>query len=138
MIVLDTNVVSEFLKAEPDPQVRATLGSVADIQAVTSLTLAEIWQGIAYLPQGRKRQALQQSFQSWLSMLPKESILPFDEAAAHQFGLVRSRRKEAGEPISYPDAIIAAICLAYDAPLYTRNVRDFEGLGLQILNPWDK
>ncbi|QYH19798.1 PIN domain-containing protein [Corynebacterium aquatimens] len=101
------------------------------------MTLGEIWQGIAYLKPGRRRTALEQSFTTWLELMPPEHVLPFGAEEARIFGDVRAHRKAIGRPISYPDAIIAATCIAHDATLFTRNTSDFDELNLRLVNPWE-
>ena len=137
MIILDTNVVSEFLKPNPDPRVRRNLQGQKGTCGVCAMTVAELWQGIHYLEQGRKRDVLEAAVRRWLLLQPPETILKFGPDSAEAFGLVRERRRELGKPISYPDAIIAATCLTHKATLYTRNTKDFLDTGIELINPWE-
>ena len=137
MIVLDTNVVSEFMRAQAEPAVIGWLDRHSqDEYAVTAVTVAELLYGIARLPAGRRKSGLREAA---LQMLEEEFaglVLPFDEAAAVHYAALVSQRAQAGRPISMADAQIAAICSHHGAVLATRNGKDFEGIGLTVVNPW--
>lgn len=137
MIILDTNVLSELLKAEPAPSVIASVSQQDEFQAVSAMSIAELWQGIGYLPEERRRESLDQTLRQWLSLQPPERVLPFNAVSAKHFGTVRATRRKLGRPISVQDAMIAATCLSYEATLFTRNVQDFEGTGIEIVDPWE-
>lgn len=113
MIVLDTDVVSELTRQEPAPSVVEWIDTTTDDVALTrelANTVAE------YRDSG--------------------AILPFDEAAAKQYAQVLRLRTRAGAPIATADAQIAATCRAHGAALATRNVKDFVGTGVDLLDPW--
>lgn len=138
MIILDTNVISEAFSPRPERKVTTWL----DMQPISSLftttiTEAELFKGIELMSRGRKRDILQQVVEQYLAVDMKNQILPFDSAAARLFGVIPSRRKAQGRPITPLDTQIAAIAFAHNAILATRNTRDFEGCGIQLINPWE-
>lgn len=136
MIVVDTNVVSELMKAEPSAAVRAWM--VAHGQhdlRITAITAAEILYGIQRLPSGRRRTALRDAAVEIFSGF-SEDVLPFDLAAATVYPEIVDHRDRKGAPISGYDAQIAAICRTKGAQLATRNERDFADLGIELMNPW--
>lgn len=137
MIVLDTNVVSEVFRPEPASRVVAWLEELTGDVAITAVTLAELLAGLARLPDGRRRSALVEQVD--LALEPyraTRAILPFDVAAAEQYADVLAARERAGRPIHTADAQIAAICRAHGATCATRNVKDFDGTGVDVVNPW--
>lgn len=137
MIVLDTNVVSEPLKPQPEPRVGRWMQSVPEERLhLTATVVAEIGQGIAMLPPGRRRIQLQDALDLMIAEEYPGRVLPFDLDAARVFALVIERRTALGKPICAEDAQIAAVCLMHDATLATRNTRDFDGLGLMLIDPW--
>lgn len=136
MIVLDTNVVSEPLRERPNPAVMMWLQNVASDATFTAVTAGELLTGVAYLPSGRRRDDLAQRITDLLTRY-RPKILPLDTGSAQALAVVRATRRRSGRPITTEDAWIAAICLARDVPLATRNVPDFEDLGLEIINPWN-
>lgn len=139
MIVLDTNVVSELMRASPEEGV---FNWIADQPAqslyITSISLAEIVHGILLLPAGKRRNAIQSAAESMFSVEFGGRILPFEESAARTYAKIAVDRRHAGRPISSFDAQIAAITLTARASLATRNVSDFEGCGLKLINPWGR
>lgn len=138
MIVLDTNVVSEFMRAEPAPDVLAWLrANSAKGLHTTAVTVAEIRYGIARLPEGRRRESLHQAANEIFSAFPRQ-VLPFDIAAANAYADVVAARESAGNPINGFDAQIAAICRSQAATLATRNVKDFSDTGIAVVNPWEE
>ena len=138
MIVLDTNVISELARDRADDAVVAW----ADVQPlaalhVTCITEAELLYGLACLPDGRRRQQLYRAVETVFSTLLSERVLPFDRAAARAYAAFAAERRRRGRPIDLPDAQIAAIAMANGATaIATRNVADFDGCGLALLNPW--
>lgn len=138
MLVLDTNVVSELMKATPD---RAVLDWAADNRShricTTAITVAEVRLGIARLPDGRRKDQLSEAAGE-VFLAFADSILPFDITAAAEFyPEVVVGRAKAGLPIDQADAMIAAICRAPKATLVTRNTKDFTGTGISLINPWE-
>jgi toxin FitB len=137
MIVLDTNVLSELMKAAPaDRVVHWVAAQPAAGLCTTSITQAEVLHGIMLLPPGKRRTAVEAAA---VAMFEEEfggRILPFDSAAAPSYARIAAQRRRAGRPISHFDAQIAAIALATGAALATRNVTDFDGCGVKLINPW--
>lgn len=136
MIVLDTNVVSEFMQPDPDDGVRAWLdGHRATDVWTTAIVVAELSLGIALLPAGTRRRRLTEGFARALDGFGAR-ILHFGAADAIEYGRIVAGRRAAGRPISIGDAQIAAIAVRADAIIATRNVRDFEGTGARVIDPW--
>lgn len=138
MIVLDTNVVSEPLRPEPDPRVVAWLDAQhVETLYLTAVTLAELRYGVAALPAGRRRDALGTQLESTTLPLFAGRILPLDDAASAAYALVQSEARAAVRPLGAMDGLIAAICRASGHTLATRNVADFAGAGISLINPWE-
>lgn len=136
MIVIDTNVLSELMRPQPAPEVLAWMSTVMPGDAsTTSVTIAEIGQGLRRLPRGRRRTVLEEAFTSLLTELDRE-VLPFDLEAAEHYVRIAELRETAGKHIDPLDCMIAAICSYRGASLATRNERDFDGTGVEIINPW--
>jgi toxin FitB len=134
VIVVDTNVVSEIMRDAPDPHVAAWAAGVGLVHT-TAVTLAEIEYGIARLPDGRRRNDLALVASRVFADLG-DLVLPFDADAARQYAGIVAGRERAGRPIDVPDAQIAAVCASRGALLATRNIADFDGVGLDLLDPW--
>ncbi len=135
MIVLDTNVVSETIRAEPDPRVLAWWQASSDDLATTSITVAELVGGVRALPDGRRRDGLESAIDGIIARF-RGRILPFDADAAVRYAEFRDARRRAGRPLSVEDGMIAAICSATSSRLATRNTRDFADLALDVVDPW--
>ena len=137
MIVLDTNVVSEPIKPEPDQAVLDWLDDQApESLYLTSITVAELLAGLAVMPAGKRRDKLRKMLTEQVLPLFEGRILSFDAEAAEAFGGVHARAQKAGNPISFADAAIASTASVHGFMLATRNVRDFKGTGVELLNPW--
>ncbi len=137
MIVLDTNVVSELMRPVPNPAVLAWVDAQSDRDLwLCSVVVSELLYGLARLPMGSRRAQLTQAFEAMLAEDFAGRVLAFDLPAAVVYADLVSAREQQGQPLTMADAQIAATCLAHGARLATRNVRDFEGLGLRWLNPW--
>lgn len=136
MIVLDTNVVSELMRAGRSPVVEGWVrGHSASELYTTSVTLAEVVYGIARLPGGHRKALLEAAAEAVFAAFPGQ-VLAFDAAAARQYGEVVDHRERAGTPIDGFDAQIASICRAHNAALATRNVKDFADTGITLIDPW--
>jgi len=137
MIVLDTNVLSEILRPVPSPEVMRWLASQYPFATfTTAISKAEILGGIEILPVSKRRSDLSVGVERIFREYFEARVLPFDEPAAQAYAFIVAVRRSAGRPISELDAMIAAIALRHDAPLATRNMRDFAGCGVQLINPW--
>lgn len=137
-LLLDTNVLSELMRENPAPEVMAWLDRQPETALMTTrITQAEILAGIAVLPAGKRRDALASGADQLFAQDFRGRCLDFGGLAAEQYAFIRAQRQRAGRPISTEDAQIAAIALAANLPLVTRNTKDFDGIdGLQIINPW--
>jgi predicted nucleic acid-binding protein len=139
MIVLDTNVLSELMRATPEAAVVRWVNTrPAASLYVTSITQAEILHGIQLLPRGKRRDALAAAAAEMFEHDFAGRVLPFGSDAAVAYAGIAAARRRAGRPISGFDAQIAAIARTHDADLATRNVDDFEGCGIDVLDPWSR
>ncbi|OOG24809.1 VapC toxin family PIN domain ribonuclease [Thioalkalivibrio denitrificans] len=137
MIILDTNVLSELMRASPDEGVvRWLAAQPASSLYTTTVAQAEILYGVCLLPDGRRRDGLMTAVEDMFAVDFRGRILPFDSDAAHAYARIAVGRRQAGRPISQFDAQIAGIALSRDAGVATRNVTDFEGCGVRLYNPW--
>lgn len=137
MIIVDTNVASELMKPSPEPVVRDWVRATGreDELCTTATTLAEIRYGIERLPAGSRRELLK-SIADDIFAAFEGQVLPFDAAAARHYPGIVIRRSRAGLPIDGFDAQIASICHTHDAALATRNVKDFQDTGIDVIDPW--
>jgi toxin FitB len=136
-IVLDTNVLSELLRSTPNAAVLAWVAAQpAESLYVSAVTQAEMLLGARLLPAGRRRQTLQTALQAMFEEDFSRRILAFDSAAVPAYVEVVIARRQAGRPISQFDAQIAAIAIHHRSRLATRNVADFEGCNLALVDPW--
>ena len=138
MTLLDTNVLSEFMRPQPAEAVTEWLDRLPPEQVwACAISRAEISLGLALMPSGKRQAALARAAQAMFEEDFAGRCLSFDERTALQYAVVVAQRTRAGRPISTEDAQIAAIALAHDLTLATRNVSDFEGIdGLAVVNPW--
>ena len=137
MIVLDTNVVSELMRPEPEVVVVEWVDrQVADDVYVTAVTLAELLYGIARLPAGRRKSTLAELLEAMVVEDFDHRVVAFDATAAAHYADIVVGRERAGRPISAADAQIAAVCRSHHAVLATRNVDDFTKTGITVVNPW--
>lgn len=138
MIVFDTNVVSELMKPSPSPSVVAWIsGYRANDLFTTTTSVAEILYGLEILPKGKRRDQLLGQAEAAFREDFGGRIFSFDERAARDYAEIAAERRRRGQPISFADAQIAAIARANGATLATRNVNDFEGCRVQLVNPWE-
>jgi predicted nucleic acid-binding protein len=137
MIVLDTNVLSESLRPKPSSSVLEWMRSHARTALfTTAITEAEIHFGLALLPTGRRRNALEAAVALIFEAELSGRVLPFDSAAAREYAALAANRQRAGRPMSQADAQIAAIVRSRGATLATRNVADFDNCGFEVIDPW--
>ena len=127
--------VSELDGARPEPSVLAWIdGCDPEELVTTAITVAELCLGIELLLSGRRKDAIRMAVFEILS--EELGIEPFDESAAHAYAEPAAQRRQAGHPVSFADGQIAAICRCLGATLATRNVDDFAGFGISVVNPW--
>ena len=137
MIILDTNVLGALMRTDPVARVVAWLDrQPAESVWITSITLFEARFGIALLPSGRRRQALEAAFALLLKEDLENRVLDFDSAAATEAASLAAMRRKNGRPVDMRDTQIAGIALARHATLATRNVRHFMDLKISIVDPW--
>jgi predicted nucleic acid-binding protein len=137
MILLDTNVVSELMRPTPDPKVRAWLGGLGATPLATSaVTIAEIVFGLARLPEGKRRSELMERFDALILGPPTLPVLDLGAQAGRLAGEFRALREGLGLGSSPSDMMIAGVAMANGASLATRNVDDFSGLPISVVNPW--
>ena len=139
MILLDTNVLSELMRPEPNEGVIQWIDSVPDEDVwVSAVTVAEIRLGLALLPNGRHKQNLTKIAEEMLKEEFSEKCLPFDFQAAGEYASIVSTRNRKGRPIAVEDAQIASIAITANLVLATRNTKDFLDIErLDLINPWE-
>jgi predicted nucleic acid-binding protein len=135
LILLDTNVLSELAKPEPDPQVVAWTRRSAPALALPTIAVAEMTYGIEKLVAGRRRQVLLDALRR-LVLEFSDRVFDFNMPAAWAYGHILADARRAGQPMAVPDAAIAAIAKANGCALATRNIKDLATTGLQLVNPW--
>lgn len=138
MIVVDTNVLSALMRQVPEPPVISWLDrQAAESIWITSITLFEARLGLALLPKGRRRQALEAAFDKLMVEDLEGRVLDFDQAAAEAAALLAARRQRNGLSIDMRDTQIAGIIVARRAKFATRNIRHFSDLNVEVINPWE-
>lgn len=138
MIVLDTNVVSEAMKPEPHPAVRAWLNDqVAETLYLSSVTLAELLFGIGALPAGKRKDMLALALDGLMGLF-RDRVLPFDIDAARNYAELAVTAKTGGRGFPTPDAdgYIAAIAASRGFIVASRDTGPFEAAGVSVINPW--
>ena len=137
MIILDTNVLSALMRTVPEARVVTWLDrQPAESVWITSITLFEARLGLALVPSGRRKQALEAAFSCLLNEDLENRVLDFDGAAATEAAALAAARQKDGRPVDMRDTQIAGIALARRATLATRNVRHFSDLKISIIDPW--
>lgn len=138
MFVLDTNVISETLKPTPAVEVVRWLDSVPQSSLhSTAIVKAEVLHGIERLPEGRRKSTLSAAADFLFNMAFEGKILPFDASCAPAYAKILARAQSRSSNMDQTDAMIAAVVAANGGILITRNVKDFEGSGLPLINPWN-
>jgi len=138
VIVLDTHVVSEPLRPAPDAQVVAWLDAQhVETLYLTAVTLAELRYGVAVLPDGRRKRAIDERLERELIPLFDGRVLAFDDAAGRSYALLQATARATGRAMSVMDGLIAACCAANDFVLATRNVSHFAATSLDLIDPWE-
>lgn len=137
-IILDTNVLSELMRAQPAPVVVDWFSRQGEVTFyTTTITQAEILLGIALLPAGKRRDLLADAAEKMFQEDFSDNCLPFDESCAAPYASVVASRRRSGFSMTTEDAQIAAIALHHNLPLATRNTKDFLHIdGLVLYNPW--
>ena len=137
MHLLDTNIVSEVMTSAPSLAVIRWLDgqNAADVY-LSSITIAEIHYGLFAMPKGKKHNSLSQQFDEFIAAGFSHRILSFDDTAARRYGTLMAERKARGKPMSILDGQIASIALVHNLTIVSRNTKDFEECGLNIINPF--
>ncbi|WP_175882660.1 type II toxin-antitoxin system VapC family toxin [Burkholderia sp. BCC0044] len=137
MILVDTNVMTEPLRREPNAAVVEWLDAQnVETLFLAAISLAEIRFGIAALPEGRRRDRLHQGIEQRVLSLFRGRILPFDDAASKAYASFRARARVAGNAIAHLDCFIAATAEANGLIVATRDVSPFQALGPRVIDPW--
>lgn len=136
-LVLDTNVLSEVTRPAPDPRVMHWLDRLdEDRSFISVVSIAEIRRGVALMDEGRKREALAEWLAEDLPQRFERRVLPVDEPVALAWGDLMGMAKRRGRGLSSMDGLIAATAIAQELTLATRNMKDFEGFGIDLFDPW--
>jgi len=136
MILLDTNVISEAMKPEPNVAVRNWLDAqLAETLYLSSVTIAELGFGIGALPEGKRKHKLAAAFEGMLGLFV-ERILPFDTLAAHHYADLAVKARTAGQGFPTPDGYIAAIAASREFGVASRDTSAFAAAGLKVIDPW--
>jgi len=136
--LLDTNIPSELIRSQPEPKVQAWVFS-QDEQTLflSAITIGELRRGFTLLQARSRRSQLER----WLEtiLIPRFSgrVLPITHRIADCWGVLDAQRQLKGRPLNTADGLIAATALEHDLTLVTRNMRDFVGLDVKLLNPWE-
>ena len=137
--LLDTNVVSEMVQRKPAPAVLEWMETADEATLYLSvLTIGEIRRGTAALPQSKRRTRLDAWLAADLRLRFAGRILPVDDAIADRWGYLLAQGQLRGRPAPVVDGLLAATALEHDLTVVTRNVRDFSGFGVPVLNPWGR
>ena len=137
IFVLDTNILSAMMSARPAPEVAAWIaGEPEDVLFTTTICQAEILAGVAVMPEGRRRAALETAARAIFADDFNGRVLPFDAAAAAAYADIFAARRRAGRPTAPLDLMIAAVARASGAGVVTRNIGGFENCGVPLADPW--
>jgi predicted nucleic acid-binding protein len=138
VIILDTNVISEVMAPAPLAVVQQWMDATPAFElATTTINVAEIRYGLARLPMGRRRGRMEMLFNGLLVSAFEDRVFPFDQQSADTFAELAAARERRARPFRGVDGLIAAIALSRGAGVATRDVRGFEGCGIEVINPWD-
>ena len=136
MILVDTNVWSELTRPAPDPSVKNWEARNAPQLWMSTIVIGELFSGAYLLPDGKRKLSFLDGYDALIA-LHQDRILGFDEESARRYGEVLAILEKAGRNPTTTDAQIAATALTHEMALATRNVKDFAGLGIELINPWE-
>lgn len=135
--LLDTNIPSELMRPRPEPKVQNWVAAQDVGKVFTSVvSIGELETGFATTPDAARKARLEAAFERYLALLFAGRVLPVTQPIAVRWGRLDGMRQMAGRPLSAPDGMIAATALEHGLTLVTRNVKDFAGLGVAVINPW--
>jgi len=138
MIILDTNVISAFMREPPDLAVLRWLDQQPRASVwTTAVTVLEVRFGLEIMPDGRRLLARREAFDRLVTEKLERRIAPFDATAAQETASLMGARQRRGAPRDLRDSMIAGIALARRAALATRNLRHFDDLGIELVDPWN-
>ncbi len=139
MILLDTNILSAMMQPEPHVNVIAWFNRQQQHRLyVPSIVIAEVRYGLQRLPVGHRQTMLLNQFHLLMAELFPERVLGFGQYEAEAYAILRAMRDVQGRPMSMADAQIAAIAQVQHLAIATRNMKDFEGCGIVLINPFDE
>jgi toxin FitB len=137
MILVDTNVWSETMRPTPDPAVVSWLRTRSHDAAISTITIGELLTGLALLPDGRRKDFLTVHIEGLITRARDRSYT-YDEQAARALPTIMAARKRIGREVSKPvDAMIAAVAASRGMAIATRNISDFAGMGVELIDPWN-
>lgn len=137
MIILDTNIISALMHDAPDTAVLRWLDEQPRASVwTTAITVLEVSFGLEIMPDGRRLLARREAFGSLIAEKLERRVAPFDAAAAQETAVLMGARQRRGEPRDLRDSMIGGIALARRAMIATRNLRHFDDLGIEIVDPW--
>ncbi len=138
MIILDTNIISEFMTAPPANPVLEWLNAQDAVSLyITTISIAEIGFGLYCMPRGKRQRLLAERFKQFIATAFETRTLPFDESAARLYGEIKGYRREIGRPLSDLDGQIACIARSMGFAVATRNIKDFTDFGIELINPFE-
>ncbi|HHV48272.1 type II toxin-antitoxin system VapC family toxin [Azonexus hydrophilus] len=138
MILLDTNVISEPQRLEPNARVLDWMDAQAlETLYLSTITVAELRAGVALMPAGKRRDSLHENLEKRLLPLFANRVLPFDMACTKSYAELLATSRAAGLAVATADAFIAAIALANGFAVATRDTTPFEAAGVNVINPWE-
>ncbi|MCA1780517.1 MAG: type II toxin-antitoxin system VapC family toxin [Xanthomonadaceae bacterium] len=138
MIILDTDLISEPLRRDPEPRVVAWIDAQPmKTLYLTAISAAELRAGVALLPTGKRRSSLQDSLEQTILPLFTGRVLPFDLDCASAYARLLAKTRKTGQAIATADAFIAAIALTHNYAVATRDTTPFRHAGLIVINPWE-
>ena len=136
--LLDTNIPSELIRPQPEPRVQRWVAAQnLESLFISAVSFGEFRKGIILRSPGKRRTELEAWMEADLSILFSGRTLPVTRSIAERRGVFDAERQLAGRPLNIADGLIAATALEHGLTLVTRNVRDFMGLGVTLLNPWE-
>ena len=137
MIVIDTNVISELWKIDPDSNVLAWIDAQAiETLYLSAVTVAELRYGLATLPEGKRRLLYQKRMEKEVLPAFAGRVLAFDLEASRTYASLMARARVEGKAIAKADGYIAATAIAHGLKVATRDTSPFEAAGLTVIKPW--